>query len=145
MRTNSKVDIPLPDDDHVAFTIMMDIIHDRGKLVPKDIPIKLLSFVTVLVDKYLLHDVVDVFADVWMEHIEQRLTSPTAVETVYGISNSWVFSHAKLFQHYTGDLEKCVSEVKANHARYIVEKKNIPLPFRLLGTLSLLHKNHTRS
>ena len=54
------VEVPLPDDDPTAFTILLDIIHGRGSRVPRKLNLTLLTDIAVLVDKYRLHEVVSI-------------------------------------------------------------------------------------
>ncbi|KAI9048421.1 hypothetical protein LZ554_007257 [Drepanopeziza brunnea f. sp. 'monogermtubi'] len=43
LRDNGTVEVPLPDDNAVVFTILMDSIHSRQRKVPRKVPLKLLG------------------------------------------------------------------------------------------------------
>ncbi len=58
-----QLELPLPDDDSVAFEILLNIIHGHPRSVPHQIDLLLLSRLAMMVDKYGLQEVVVVFSD----------------------------------------------------------------------------------
>ncbi|KAH7350765.1 hypothetical protein BKA65DRAFT_498940 [Rhexocercosporidium sp. MPI-PUGE-AT-0058] len=55
LQNNGEAEIPLPNDDPTTFTVLLDVIHGRGRRVPRDLDLKTLALVQVAVDKYQLH------------------------------------------------------------------------------------------
>jgi hypothetical protein len=49
-------EVPLPDDKPAAFQILLDIIHHRFRLVPKEIDFDTATEIAILVDKYQVHE-----------------------------------------------------------------------------------------
>lgn len=75
LRNHGKVDIQLPEDDPVVFTIILDIIHGRGKRVPRVVPLPLLSRIAAAVDKYQLQEPGAVFADTWLSEAVEEIST----------------------------------------------------------------------
>ncbi|KAI6709888.1 hypothetical protein JHW43_007562 [Diplocarpon mali] len=60
LRDNGKVEIPLSEDNAIALTILMDIIHSRHRKVPSPVLLKLLALLAVAVDDALKDSINDV-------------------------------------------------------------------------------------
>ncbi|KUJ15815.1 uncharacterized protein LY89DRAFT_734964 [Mollisia scopiformis] len=101
------VDIELPEDDCVAFTILMNVIHSKGRKVPSVLSLKLLAIVSMLVDKYQLQEIAAVFSDIWIREMALVVTY-FYDDTVFYDRNidvlthwlliAWVFRHTVLFE-----------------------------------------------
>jgi hypothetical protein len=76
LSASGKVEVGLPDDDANAFRIVLDIIHDHNRRVPKQISLELITRISTLVDKYQMVEAVEPFSDVWIEGLRSGL--PTA-------------------------------------------------------------------
>lgn len=57
------MEIPLPDDDPVAFGILLRILHAQNNFVPREVDLPLLTGISILVDKYQIHNAVGVFVE----------------------------------------------------------------------------------
>ncbi|RAL60359.1 hypothetical protein DID88_000135 [Monilinia fructigena] len=55
-KAHGKVEVPLPDDDPDAMRILVDIVH------------------SVLVDKYRLHEAVQIYSDMWISHAKKEVS-----------------------------------------------------------------------
>jgi hypothetical protein len=60
--SKGKAEIPLPDYSHVAFAIILRIIHNHTKDLPFNIELPLLTEIAILVDKYRMLEAVRIFA-----------------------------------------------------------------------------------
>ncbi|KAH6674164.1 hypothetical protein B0J14DRAFT_562297 [Halenospora varia] len=58
LQSSGKAEVPLPEDDLEAFTVLMSIIHGRGRQIPRKVPLSLLLKLAILVDKYQLLEAV---------------------------------------------------------------------------------------
>lgn len=107
LATTGKVTVPLPDDDIDAFTILLYIIHARNNLVPLNVSVQQLTDITILVDKYLLHDAVCWFVDMWFKNLNNeglccstsRVLSPRELTKWLWIA--WVFQKKELYKDLT--------------------------------------------
>ncbi|KAH6713204.1 hypothetical protein BKA61DRAFT_675449 [Leptodontidium sp. MPI-SDFR-AT-0119] len=104
---NGKVEIPLPDDDPATFTILLDIIHGRGRRVPRVIDLETFTILAVAIDKYQLHDVTEVCFDVWLSNTDEwgddMGLDPEldACELYRPLTISWIFQQPTMFRSIT--------------------------------------------
>lgn len=70
--TRGKVEIELPDDDPVAFSIMAQVIHGRNRSVTRNVTFTMLLNLAILVDKYQTHDVLGCISEHWIEDLSKR-------------------------------------------------------------------------
>lgn len=134
LRATGKVKIPLPDDDPVVFTIILDIIHGRGRRVPRVVPLKLLALLSNAVDKYRLLESVAIFSDVWINEALEEMTVEEPEELLLWLSISWVFRHAAKFMQVT---ELLVRESQGGDPFVEFKSENLrqslPIPQTVLG------------
>lgn len=106
LRSKGKVEIPLPDDHPVAFGIVLDIIHCRLGKVPLKVDLDLLAHIAILVDKYQMVHVADVFIDIWTKALP---SPPSTLEDnlLPWLAIAWVFDLSKEFALLTSVLQSC--------------------------------------
>jgi len=63
------VEVDLPDDDEALMVIVLNIIHGRNRLVPKEVGLELLTKLAVLVDKYQMVEAIEWCSDTWIDKI----------------------------------------------------------------------------
>ena len=100
--TNS-LKLPLPDDDLDALRILLNMVHGHAYRLPHSVSFSTLANIAVLVDKYLLHEIAEVYCKSWIEWFslktEVKLSKP---ELVYRwLDICWVFARKKDFQKVT--------------------------------------------
>lgn len=101
LETKGKVEIPLPDDDPDAFTILLDIIHSRTNQVPRQVDLGLLTKLSILVDKYQMHEAAGIFPEVWMGELRACLPIASPEEILSWLCISWVFQNSDIFRQVT--------------------------------------------
>jgi len=105
LHSTGKVEVSLPDDDPVAFIVLLNIIHGRTREVPRTIELKLLASISILVDKYQMQEVVEMYSDTWIEDLKGSIptdyseSAATTIMTWLGIA--WVFRKAEQFKQLT--------------------------------------------
>lgn len=70
--TRGKVEIELPDDDPVAFSIMAQVIHGRNRSVTRNVTFTMLLNLAILVDKYQMHDALGYISEHWIKNLSKR-------------------------------------------------------------------------
>jgi hypothetical protein len=100
-----KVEVPLPDDDPIAFSILMDIVHGKPG-VPRHVSLLLLTALSVLVDKYQLLKVVSKYSDQWVDALKRDIPQAITSDLFHWLSVSWVFRSSEEFNHLTRILER---------------------------------------
>ncbi|CAD6444518.1 9e92c67b-038d-4675-a036-19ccf4c8f26d [Sclerotinia trifoliorum] len=124
-----KVEISLPDDDPDAFAILMCIIHGRTRSVPREIDLDLLSRISTLVDKYQLHEVVEIMSDRWISQLESELPEELTDDLLPWLSIAWVFEKSSIFKEITRIAER------QSKGRIGEDRDDIPIPNRVLDAI----------
>ncbi|APA05386.1 hypothetical protein SS1G_09804 [Sclerotinia sclerotiorum 1980 UF-70] len=105
MKAHGKVEVPLPDDDPEAMRILVDIVHCHHKDVPRKVKLGLLTHLAILVDKYRLHEAVQIYSDMWISHAKKRFPSSMAEDgtevCLQWLCISWVFEKSRDFTAMT--------------------------------------------
>lgn len=101
LRSNGKAEVPLPDDDTKAMEIALNIIHGRVRRVPREVTLDTMTALSVLVDKYQMHEVVELYVEIWMRHLKPLVPKFFSGEFYKWLSISWVFRLEVEFKHLT--------------------------------------------
>lgn len=109
LRASGKLKLPLPDDDPIAFEILLNIIHGHHREVPRYVSLWLLTRLAILVDKYQMLERLKVFSDMWINELQFRGFTPEYFTpdtlSLSWLSISWVFRKTKIFRKVTRILE----------------------------------------
>ncbi|KAH9218770.1 hypothetical protein DL95DRAFT_331992 [Leptodontidium sp. 2 PMI_412] len=130
LRRLGRVEVPLPDDDHVAFGIMMHIIHGRVRKIPRKVSLEVMTNLSILVDKYQTLEVFELILDVWMPELEKNFPATLNDEVLPWLSIAWVFQLPDPFKKLTKILE--------NRGNGIVDgerEKSLPIPSRIFDKI----------
>lgn len=107
---DGRVHVTLPGAGHdpAAVILVMDILHGRGRKVPRAVGLETLARVAVIVDTLRCLEVVEVYAERWFEALLLPGSGAVpAVEGEYGrdlvlwLYASYVFRRADVFQRVT--------------------------------------------
>jgi hypothetical protein len=90
LHSSGKLELPLPDDDPAAFKILLNIIHGQPRVVPHQVGLTLCSRLAATIDKYELHEVVEVFSDIWMKHLRNGLPESSTPDLLQWLLIAWV-------------------------------------------------------
>jgi hypothetical protein len=131
LASTGKVEVSLPDDDPDAFSIILNIIHGLTRKVPREVGLEMLTLIAVLVDKYQLQEVVEVFSDMWVARLKGGISMHYTAETMRWSCVSWVFGKPDEFTR--------VTKVAQLESRETLEKESIglPIPDRIIGIFSM--------
>lgn len=124
-----KIEISLPDDEPDAFSILMCVIHGRTRNVPREIDLDLLSRISTLVDKYQLHEVVEIMSDRWISLLEAELPEEFTDDLLPWLSISWVFEKPSIFKEVTRIAER------QSNGKIGEDRDDIPIPNLVLGKI----------
>jgi len=130
LAATGKVEISLPDDDVEALTILLNAMHARSKLVPLEVNLNLLTQIAVLVDKYRLHDVVALFADMWVKHAESQNARFYFMDISQWLCISCSFRNKELFSTVT---QCAIVQSKGN---FTVGMADLPMPRNIIGAIT---------
>ena len=104
LNSTGKVEIPLPDDDPEAMTILVNIVHYQLRQVPLKIDFNLATKIALLVDKYAMYQVIGLFADLWMPHLTFDFATKNYKDLHRWIFIVYVFERPNEFQEVTRSL-----------------------------------------
>ncbi|KAK2873447.1 hypothetical protein FQN49_002370 [Arthroderma sp. PD_2] len=101
LRVTGSVEIPLPDDDPDAFLIILNIIHGHLRQVPLEVDLHMLTQLAILVDKYELHERIEMFASFWFRNLKPTIPEHCIDNISSWICICWVFNESEEFKRVT--------------------------------------------
>ncbi|KAG4440525.1 hypothetical protein IFR05_003995 [Cadophora sp. M221] len=101
LRRSGKAEVVLPDDDYVAFGIMMNIIHGRVSKIPRKLSLDIMTKLAILVDKYETLAVFGLVLDVWMPPLTNKIPKFFNKDVLPWLAIAWVFRLPDLFRKMT--------------------------------------------
>jgi hypothetical protein len=136
-----QIEVDLPDDDQAVMVIVLNIIHGRNSLVPKQVDMEMLTKLAILVDKYQMEEAVGSCSDSWIDHLLKK----EGLSRVHYYSQkqitqrwmaiSWVFGREKEFAAIT---RAAIIGCRGNFADEVVD---LPIPEKVLGKFpNFLHE-----
>ncbi|KAK8867596.1 hypothetical protein PGQ11_006174 [Apiospora arundinis] len=115
------------DWDAEALLILMNIIHGRHRAVPRSISLEMLAKISVLVDYYRCHEVVELFATCWILDLRPSLPRKYGRDLTLWLLISWVFSQEDLF--------KTLTKVAIRETAGPLQTMNLPIPHHLVAII----------
>ena len=100
LKSAGSVEISLPEDDVLALSILLRLIHGQATDVPRQVDLILLTKIAVLVDKYQLHKVTVIASDIWITNLGS-IPESFGEDMYRWLCISWVFKQRGLFDTAT--------------------------------------------
>lgn len=129
LRRTGSVEIPLPDDDPDAFLILLNIIHGRIRKVPLQVDLQMLTQLAILVDKYEIHECVEMFTNFWFAHLQPTIPDKYTEDIPSWICISWVFGKHDEF--------KTATRLLLHERREALPMGELPIPISVVGEFIL--------
>lgn len=99
---DGRFHVTLAGSDPAAVIIVMDIIHGRGRKVPKSVDLEMLAKVAVFVDTFRCFEAVEAYADRWFERlVRDRLPLACGRDLVLWVYASYVYRQSDAFRQAT--------------------------------------------
>lgn len=111
--------------DPTAVTIVMNAIHGRGSKIPKSVDIKTLAQIALLVDRFQLFDVLEVYAERWIWKLEDTIPHAYGEDLVRWVYASHIFRHATVF--------KTVTEIAATQSSGPIDTFGLPIREKIIS------------
>ena len=127
LRNEQFLEKSLPDDDADAWIILLNILHHRNRKVPRTVDLETLTQVACLVDKYFLHEAVEVFANLWISDLLPEIPNVFWRDAVTWICISGVFKEQETYKKMT-KLAQLESKGK-------IDTRELPFPSDAIGKL----------
>ncbi|KAL4964967.1 uncharacterized protein BDV14DRAFT_200505 [Aspergillus stella-maris] len=138
--------------DVVPFLIVLLAIHGRLRKLPRKVSLRRFTDIVTQIEYYDCHEVIEVFSELWLAHLEQ-----TALPETYGedalswLFISWVFKRKKTFEQITRVIiQTSTQEIDADGLPipgFIIEamneKRNTLIEQRLDGLHDLFNRLST--
>jgi len=116
------------DWDGEAFLLLMNILHNKARVVPRKIGLEMFAKVAVLVDYYGCHEVVEVWAEVWSSSDVTLVNPFYSRDLLFQLTISWVFRMKRMLQD--------VLEIAIRTSRGPIHTLGLPIPKLVVGKLS---------
>lgn len=127
LQTSGQVKVPLPDDDPTALKILLDIVHGRVRQVPRQVNLKVMTDLSVLVDKYQMLEIVELYAEIWMSTLKSSVPIFFTADLLPWLSISWVFGLADQFKQVSRIAMRGSTELFGAREEYL------PIPQHVFG------------
>lgn len=111
--------ISTTDWDQGALLILFNIIHGHHGEVPRSLDLETLCKFATIVDYYECHEIVDIFADRWLNAMERSLPTTYGPQSTLFLCVTWVFKRPKQFESMT--------ELALRHGEGPIETTNLPI------------------
>ena len=113
-------ELHLPDDDPSALLVLMNLAHCQIRRIPRRVDLDMLTQLSILVDKYELHEITEMFTDSWFSGLKAGPPEHFTEELLSWISVSYVFRREEIFT-------KC-TKIAMRESEGIVESPGLPIP-----------------
>jgi BTB/POZ domain len=127
LRSSGQVKVPLPDDEPIALKILLDIIHGRVRQVPRQVSLKTMTELSILVDKYQMLEVVELYVEIWMNTLKASVPFTFTADLLSWLSISWVFGLADIFKQIARIAVRGSTELFGAH------ESRLPIPQPVFG------------
>lgn len=99
--TDGLYHLEASDWDPDALLILMQVIHGRTRLVPRQVNLDMLARITVVVDYYDCHEVIEVFSSIWIDDLNKGLPTEYGRSLILWLLISLVFHKDEIFSTIT--------------------------------------------
>ncbi|KAG4428533.1 hypothetical protein IFR05_015986 [Cadophora sp. M221] len=129
LQAQGSVIIPLADDDPDALIILLNVIHGKTRVVPREVDLHTLAKIATLVDYYHMHETVELWSDIWIEKIglheieDEYDENPMRSRHYLSISSMWA-------------PRSCVGNTDQNMEVDVEDLDNLPIPPPILDTIN---------
>ena len=128
LNSTGTAEVSLPEDNPQALQILLNIIHGHAKKVPRAIDIGMLTHISILIDKYCLHEVTEIFTDMWFEKLKGDIPGSFTEDLMSWLCVSWVLRKSKAFK----DTTKIAMRESEGHLEGTTAL-DLPIPASILG------------
>jgi hypothetical protein len=125
LQTTGIAEIPLPDDHPAAFLILLNVVHGHTRRVPRQVDLRMLTRIAILVDKYQLHEALEMFTDIWCENMKGSIPQSFTDDSMAAICIYWVFGKSPQFKQAT--------QIVQMESKGRVNEEGLPIPSSIIG------------
>ncbi|KAF7507992.1 hypothetical protein GJ744_009889 [Endocarpon pusillum] len=130
LNSTGTAEVRLPEDNPQALQILLNIIHGHVKKVPRAMGIGMLTHIAILIDKYCLHEVTEIFTDMWFKKLKGDIPGSFAKDLMSWLCVTWVLRKSKAFK----DTTKIAMRESEGHLEGTTER-DLPIPASILDSL----------
>jgi hypothetical protein len=127
--TAGAAEIPLVGDHPAALLILLNIIHSHIRRVPRDVDLRMLMWIAILVDKYEFHEVAEMFTDTWVEKLKGSMPISLTDDLRAAICIYWVFRKSSEFKRAT--------QIALMDSNDRIEEDGLPIPSSVFGNIRI--------
>ena len=120
LRLIGRTELPLPDDDSAALLVLLNVIHGRLREVPRKIDLRMLTEISILVDKYELLQATEILLDYWLPSLKATIPQVFNDDLLPWMCISWVFQIPDIWRQVTRTAER--------ESKCFITEDRLPIP-----------------
>ena len=124
-KTNGPLQAGAEDWDIEAMLVVMNVLHNRCRQVPRKVSLDMLAKIAVIVDHYKIHEALEIMTPLWIKALKKALPTSPGMGITLWILVSWVFGDASVFRQVT-------------RVAILYGKKDITIPYELPIPLAII-------
>lgn len=101
LRSQNLAKLLLPGDNPAAMLVLSNLIHGKNRQVPLKVKFSMMTELAILVDKYELLEITEIFLDSWFRNLETNKSLGFSKDLLPWMCISWVFNKEDIFEHVT--------------------------------------------
>ena len=110
----------------IPLLIVILIIHGKTRTIPRKVSLRIFTDIVMVVEYYGCHEVIEVFSELWLGHLEQTDLPKTYDEdALCWLFISWVFKKYQTFEQIT--------RVIIQTSTQEIDTEGIPIPGFIIG------------
>ncbi|EEP76428.1 predicted protein [Uncinocarpus reesii 1704] len=128
LQLTGRVEIRLPDDDPDALLILLNIIHGHVRKVPLSVDLITLIQLAILVDKYDIHEAVELFSNFWFDNLKSTIPGEYTDDIPAWICICWVFDRPNEF--------KVTTHLALRQGKQAITSGELPIPSSVVEAIN---------
>ncbi len=101
LKSTGTTEVRLPEDNLQALQILLNIIHSHSRKVPREVNIDTLTQMSILIDKYGLHEATAIYTDLWFDKLKGNIPDSLTNQVMPWLCVSWVLRKPEAFKTIT--------------------------------------------
>ncbi|KAE8364047.1 hypothetical protein BDV27DRAFT_129048 [Aspergillus caelatus] len=128
LKQKGIVELDIPDTDPEAFEVVLNLMHCRTKLVPREVELPLLTQIAVVVDYFDCHEALGLYPESWVNKLRDSVPGMFCADAINWIFIAYVFGEADIFS--------CVTRLAQAQGLGTFDTRQLPIPKKIIDGIN---------